>query len=841
MPDSKSQNAQATLSHLSEYEFCKMKQKLEEAIQKADGNFEGFLKNKDYDFDQFVYRDLGICGGAYVFADAAKNQLVYLHNKSIQTGLAKEYNGIPFIEIPYNYYEYDQVFYGAHQEQIKEARKFHELLDAMYIGPRDRQPLKSPNLPSPEFYLNLPHLSSEDKLNKLLPFERHLSKNKFEVIYCTVGEVLFNLSTWRMLVRHAQLRGLNKPDSVINFDDEYVDYAYKYDFWEEVLKHSSLPETQWLKDMEIKKFSRFKLFPIWKEIKKFIDEDPVKSPEGYSSYDEYSRLGMVDSKGILTRDFLSLVRYAIHVAEVHLEWEAYNIDNYHLPLATVEKDRSKKVTSNEHVLSNLYILERRLDIYFQETESPHRDYIPYLDLVRTEYSIAECLNRVIRGYLSKMSTSKEKEKIVNLLTALHQQCRFPILPYFYELAAGEYHQPKEHLVFCIWHSNQNKIPLRLANGEEKEDSSVGFVLLTLSPIWRIDKKAHFIKDGRSIHCYKELSELAYCRLFRIYDFFRFLARPIIDTVFYSRLIKKAIERDYFRDYINAFSHELSKVTDNIFELSNLSIEELFKDKTDRVLSFAKTMIPEGLSVSNETLKKWRIIPFVDRFQTWSYTLRVWSGRRGRQVFDISEDATFHEILEKCMELSCQMRVGEFFLRAERVTSLKNIIEYDRTFRELYEHEKEKNKIHLEMPREIANLKLIKSDKDDIIFAQNALLRLLLAAITNILEHTTGDFHLKADWAPQKVEGSPCLRLVLVNSCEAREEKPKKSLGTKPVISTCLNFIKGDLENFGLFEDNSDTQNRKEFWVKKLKLDIKKDDLWETSFRFPIKNIFFEKT
>ncbi len=842
MSGSGNSNDQNSKPHLSEYEFAQMLQKLEEVLQETDDNYEDFFVEKG--FDDFVYRDLGICGGAYVFADAAKNQLVYLHNKAIQSELAKEYKGIPFIEIPYKYYEYEKGYYGTDQQRLKIARDYQEILDIMYISTRDRQPLRGiNNQSSPEFYLNLPHLSDPEKLDKLLPFEKYLSQDKFEVIYCTVGEVLFFLSTWRMLVRSAQLRGLDKEESVIRFDEEYVSYGSKEDFWKDVKEFPKLPESSWLSDIKVKKFSQFKLIPRWNDVKKEIDEDPIKSPDGYSSYDEYFRMGMVDEDGILTREFLSLIRYTIHIAEVHLGWEAYYIDRYHLPKANISEEDNRKITSNEHVLSNLYILERRLDIYFQTGTAPHQNYVPKLDLVRSEYSIAECLNRVIRGYLAKSfdKESKGEQKIVDLLTGLHQQCRFPILPYFYELAIGTHHRPKEHLVFCIWHSKQNPIPLRLANGEERKDPAVGFVLLTLSPIWHINKKSHFIKDGRSIHCYKELSEIAYCRLFRIYDFFRFLARPIIDNLFYSRLIKKSIERDYFQDYINSFSHEMSKVTDNIFELSNISVQELFRDNTDRFLEFAKKLIPQGLKVPNEVLKTWRIIPFVDRFQTWSYTLRVWSGRKEKQVFDIEEDANLQEILEKCFELSCQMRVGEFFLRAERVTSLESILEYDKIFKQHYRREKKEKRMLFDFSEKYGNLKFLNCEVDSIIFAQNAILRLLLAAITNILEHTKGDFYIRIEQTSKMVEGNPCIRFVLVNPCKLEFEERRKSLGTKPVITTCLNLIKGTLENFGPFEDTPDARDRKKEWEKKLNITKNKYDLWETSFRFPIKNIFDDIT
>lgn len=825
---------------LSEYEFRKEMQHLEESIKEAGGNYDNFLKKG---FADLLYNKLGVCGGAYVFANKADNRLVYLHNKKSQPDLKNTYD--TFIEIPYSYYEYDDDNYKEDPEKVEKANRIQVVLDAMYIGPNYSQPLMDKNVSSPKFYLNLPHIISPQDFKRLLPFEQNLAKRRsIKFIHCTVGEVIFNLFTWRFLVRHAQIRGLHDDQSRINLKDKYVDFSQPveedtHDFWEEVSDMEGLPESDWLKDLD-DRFDHEYIREAWTEIEEEIDKKPLLNPKGYTSYEEYRLLGLVDNQEVVTQEFLALVRYVIHIAQEHLGWKE---DFLSLgKISEAQKANSNKVVSNEHALYNLYTLERELDVHFQEILGQKEKPKLRLNSIRESYDIAECLNRVVRGYLFNSIAevkNKQSEKIAVLIKQLHTKCRFPILPYFYQIAAGDSHRPLEHLVFSVWHSQENPIEIRLANEEVKKETAVAFVLLSIKPIWQIDPGINFIKNGKGVHCHSKLSDEAYIRLFRIYEFFRFLAQPIIDSVFYGKLIKSKLEKDYFLGYLAAFSHELSKVTDNIFEYSNVPVETFFGAKTDEVIQNVRKVFADSLfkQFNEQNIKKWRIIPNPDRFLIWSNTLRVWTGRRGNQIFEIAEDANLQDILNLCNDYSLKMYVGSLFRNIGGIRMLKDVIDYSQAFdRKIDEESRSKNFTYTISKESIKGLKLqgIQFDKDTVISRQNAFLRILLACITNIYEHAKGDFSLEVDY---KKGYTGELQFVFLNPCKKKpKNKTNPSLGTEPVLTTCLTYLGGRLEKFEEVSKVEELENYKTNWKKKLHLN-KDLGLWETRFCFPMKQIF----
>ena len=837
---------------ISEFQFNKLLQKLEELIHRdIDPDKRDFEAERTFyaefletHFSEFVYSNLGICGGAYILGDKANNQLVSIYNKDIQERLTSAYPELPFIQVPYVAYQHDKANYS--EDAADGAMRYRHVIDAMFIGARDRQILYHKERPSPEFYLHLPHNRTPEETEKLLPFEKRLSEDGFEVIYCTVGEVLFYLYAWRYLVRLAQLRGL---DGNLRQDDAYLDYSCEgeeHDFWANVKHIDGLPEADW-EDLLVKNrhnWEKFNIKEIWEELKGEVDQKPFRSELGYGFDHEYMLMGLVNDKEMMTREFLALLRYTIHIAEAHLGWEAYHMDQYHLPIAEVGPE-DNFITSDAHALSNLYIAERRLDIYMEDPEHPHQDYHPRLEKLRYDYSIDECINRVIRRFLlSNISKSTQEAPVSQLLSKLHQKARFPILPYFYELAASQTHYPKEHLVFCVWRTAEEDTACDIRiNNQDKKETSVTFSLLTLKPIWRVYPEVDFIKGGKSTHYMDKLSDVAYNRLFRIYTFFRFLARPVIDSGFYSGLIKKSNERTYFQGYISAFSHEVSKITDNIFEKSNIRVADLFREKP-RILKIMHNALPHEEEFEFENIKDWRIIPHPSIFKTWASLLRVWSGRRGSQLFDLPEDATLKEILNECNMLSLQAYVGAQFLSEEKYETMDAIIRYKKKFEnKIAEEGSRKSMLYYDKKTEnlIEGLKMTKGNSDDIIFSQNTFLRLLLAVLTNIYEHSASKFFLKVRLS-RTLLNELYLEFIFVNPYgRYKDQSRPKSLGTQPVITSCLQYLKSDLVhfNFGNFKEDSLGSTSRDNWLKEVfnEVDITRYELWETRFRIPLVNIF----
>lgn len=860
------------MHQLTERKFWLEKKRLEEAILQEKGDFDNFLEKNE--FDELLYNQLKICGGAYVLADKAQNELLLLQRKELQKIIIQEHKGMPFIEIPYKYkYSSEKKKEASRRKKITSENRI--VLDAMQIGTRDKQPLFDDNKSSPEFYLNLPHLQAQEGLDKLLPFEKKLVKDGFKMIYCTVGEVLFHLFAWRLLFRYGQWRGLKEEeDSVVSLDDDVIQFKYQYDFWEEITTFENMPGSDWLKALEELYKPNQKITKEWAKIRQ-KDIDTIKRKKTYSFYDEYWYLGLTEEKGEtakVTRPFLALVRYAIYIAETHLGWSKEPAKRY-----DVEEKKRKTgfFLTKEEVLLNLYILERRLDIYFQEPDNKHKSYTPNIDSIKSEFLINYCLRKVISAYLFNKKISlaedniklrdeaiehiiegekeetkeeipvanKREKKIIDLLQELAKKARFPIIPYFYELIQNDFHEPKEHLSFCIWDSAEQKIPVKRIDGSKVQDQGVVFLLLTIHPIWKINPKFNFIKHGKSIHCMETLSDAAFNRIFRIYDFFSFLARPIIDRAFYNGLLKKEIEKNFYKTDINAFSHELSKIISNIFDTSNISVEYFFKQKMNKALAAVRPFMDEGMLYEARNIKDWLIIPSPERFKIWSLMLSVWAGQRGQQIFDLEEHDSIDKIISECDKLSQKMSIGEKFSRFEKIDSLKKLKKYEDGFDEQLKQLNEHNRLIMRYDSaDIEHLKLRGLDNlqgaelDKMIYEQNALLRVLLAALTNIYEHTKGDFIFEIKWKiPNKI-----LSFSIINPCEKIDVEPKESFGTKPVLKSCLSLLGGELLKFRTYHaDNYQENIEKEKWMKQLNLHRTELDIWITQFIIPINKLFIK--
>ncbi|MCG8328806.1 MAG: hypothetical protein MI974_14035 [Chitinophagales bacterium] len=834
-------------SPCSEYEFWQIKQKLEEKIQKIKGqDFSDFIKKNK--FEHFVYEELGVCGGAYVLANKSQKELLYLHNRDIQKDLLVQYPNIPFIEIPYQFHHLRKYSQSDNEEKQKRAERYLRVLDHLYIGARDRQPLIHETESSPEFYLNLPHWQSPEEKKKLLPFEQYLTKKDFDIIYVTVGEVLFHLYAWRILFRHAQLKGL--VDGYIQQKPTQEVFTLEQRFWEKIKEVPFLPEYKWSSNLERLEEKAPGLADQWSKMIRKTDGDPLRKEEGYSFYMEYHLLGLVEEDtDHPTRELLSMVRFAIHIAEVVLGWTSTTTLNKTLENITDSSVDKEEIRKNAQALSMLFLLERRLDIYFQEKENTHQDYIPILDKLDEDFKLERILDRLMRAYLFKIAEQEKEEKalIKDLMSKIHEKARFPILHYFYELAAGDVHHPKEHLALCIWHthSKDNKIEIKTKEGETKEESATGFVLLTIKPIWQVNEGSNFIKNGKSIHCMKELSEEAYVRIFRIYEFFRSLARPVIDAGFYGNLIKKEIERQLYTTDITAFSHEMSKIVDNIFELSNVSLNQFFKSKVNDVINDLKPYLQNHKDFNIDNVKNWRLIPNIERFNSWSLALKVWSGRRGQFIFDIEEGSSFNELLKECNRYSLHMRIGEEYKGRDRADNLQAVVDYQVDFEKKYKEKQVSNSFHIKANEDtLKELRFKKlpqgeKDRDDAIYNQNALLRFLLAAMTNIHEHTTGSYILGINWYndPQDLISEEIITLCFLNPFKEKEIHPK-SLGTKPVLQTCLNLLQGTLTRFDPIEDIKQEDIDIQQWIHMMPEKITKENgIWVTRCHFPLEKVF----
>ncbi len=859
---------------ISEYQYWIIQQKLEETLQQyldqpeqqgEDGPEQAevyeLLENEK--LQQFVYEELGVVGGAYILADISRNELLLLQNKELQPKLFQNNPKLPFIGIPYKYPTIEEKT-NRPSSKFSINVDFNELVDALFIGTQDRQTIDDSLINSPHFYQFLPHLLSEEQLQGLLPFERKLVKNGQKVIYCTVGEVLFNLYLWRILFRLIQRETLKGQ---INRDtyDEYFEMRSR--FWEQMSalekEQIIISETDWLKALKyryeendpIHGETNQRIREKWERLTREVDADLLLDSNQYTFYEEYFHMGLVDDQDHASRGLLALVRFTIHIAKSHLGWNTgQGISEENVDTSTNPRDQRNTPTN---ILNRLYTLERHLNKFFSlGIDADETDIVTYEHLGGAYYQLDCCIQKVAKAYLFK-SILKTKEPQASLLKALinlHQQTRFPILPYFYELVLGKVHTPKEHLMINIWNSNETGVKLNLPTHGRIKESAVAFLAISLRPIWKLEPNKYFTQNNESIYWANKLSEYAYIRLARITSFFRTLSRPLIDQIFYGQIMKKQIQQVSTSTDINALSHEMSKIVDNIFELSNMSLFELFgydEKKISLAANFLSNLSLEKHDNHNQLVKlgleqhknyifrpkdveNWRIIPNYDRFKIWNKYLNMWVGRRGNFILDINDDTELVTILDESHQLAARMHMGAQMQNVGKAFNYEKVRDYHQNFEgNLEELLGPKPRIVFE-ENHLQRLKLrsLNCDKDGKqVIKQNAFLRTLLASTTNIFEHSRGSYYLDLR-LKEDLKGQKGLRFCFVNPC-AKRGNHGTSEGTLPVLESCLVLVAGELEYFGCPR----RETYKKYWATKAEIDLEQYDIWLTKFIIPLQDIF----
>ncbi|MEM9824509.1 MAG: hypothetical protein AAF985_25710, partial [Bacteroidota bacterium] len=611
-------------------------------------------------------------------------------------------------------------------------------------------------------------------------------------------------------------------------------------YWEEIddTKKSSYYDPQAYENKEEEYVLLQKVEKNWETLKRSLDEGQLF--QTYSMEEELLRLGIIaiheDQQIVVIVPFRSLVQYLLHLAKAVLCLDQIQIN-------------SAYATEGSMVWENLQQLEQELAI-INRTETI--DEPLFWKKIEDRYQFHRCLQFVARQFLFEhiLETKNTAVALDKAIQALHHKAAFPILPHYYEVANGPIHDPKEYLVICIWNTSDedNKVKLHLPKISPRPvpESAIAFVTLTLYPSWKLVHESHpFTKSDAGVHRTAELNNAVFIRLMRIYSFFGAFSRPIIDRLFYGEVIKRELRKVSTSADINAFSHELSKIIDNIFHLSNVSFRELFeKDGNNRI---AKAIVhqahEEGMKkLTVREVKEWRLIPNEHRFQVWNNYLKMWSGRMMGSVFSIKDKATLFDLIRHCEGLAKDMYVGEQMKRSRQSKSFQLIDAYENNFNDkLKLLEKKSLKIVFrgkKIPNYILDTKTQSNgytnlEHDRGITRSNAFLRIMVASLTNIYEHSDGKFLLhirtKTDF-----KGSRALRFCFVNPFEkASRISRKESFGTEPVINSCLALLDGTLECFGRPKSKGQKQN----WSEKSKIDPEKYDLWLTKFMIPIEGTF----
>ncbi len=813
---------------LSETRFWLMKQKIEEKIIEASRGedkwaYTRIVKDSNV-MKELIYSHLGICGASYVVADKEEDKIHYFHSKELQPYLMQKFSNLPFVEIPYDWrYQSKGV-----KTIAKDYDEYHYLVDAMFIQVRNEQNLISRDRPSPDFYRHLPRTKSPSR-RYLLPFEGKLAET-FKMIYCTSGEILFFMYAWRLLVRIIQEKGFTEELEMDLSYETFANGGNRYNFWEEVAKAKNYIGNSWYEGLLNQSKTNAEYIEkgiegTWNKLLKEVDHYPIENMS-----EEYKRLGLVkgNERQSATAELVSLLDYALHIAENFLGWKYKK--NEHIEYET--HHWQKRTLTKQGILSYLHKLYEELDLRSQVLEEDRTfnnnsktEQLSFETIIN-DYQLDYCLQKIVKSFLLQIVRKLDvtRASIKDILYKLHLESRFPILPYYYTLAAGNSHFPKEHVVYCLWNSKNHEVNIKLSDEEEAiKESGVVFIHFTLSPIWQLNPRFNFMRNRKTKRRYSYLSEENYNRLFRMFSIFNSLAKPIVEKLYYGKIFSHSLGNKSTLSFMESFSHEVKKGVTNIFDLSNLTLEEMFGDQADEVLEFITAKMPADSKLAP---RLWKIIPYPKKMEIWRTQLLIWAGFHGENIIKL-KNFDLKSIIEKCNELAVELHSGRSIL-----ADVIGNDQYKKSFEARIKKVQESGAtlIFTSPELEILTFSKKKNLAVNVIFLQNAFIRSFLAALVNVYQHTIGKFTIEVS---KKNDFN--LSVVIYNPFDT-EIKPKTHVGTEKVLEICLNNLKGELNVFKELNEKDwkgHSMNAQNYFTQF----NKGTRFWITQFSIPLDQMF----
>lgn len=403
-----------------------------------------------------------------------------------------------------------------------ESAAWQALIDQLFVVWRKHaQSTRLPPTPlfPPEFISYLPHPGVE-VLDLLHAGDSQVRSTLF-AHYCSLGEMMFHLYSWRLLLRCAQLNGYMsyfapgiislKPDGA-SVDNSIWSAAGFDEFVS--------PEGQCLAALEQ---SEAKVAEAWNDITHKVDDGGSLS---LSWFRDWQILGLVASHATgpdglsTTASLRALVRFGeVLAGKLQLQREARALGEAHAALLTCAPCTL--------------------------------DRLAQLD---------ETLQSVVGAYLFAGGVS-----LGRLLLSLNGAVRFPLVPYFYWLAVDP--GLRCHLVLPVWRSAAAPAPalcyrheartlderLTCGNRDRLDSSLAGVAVLAIRP----DETCDWTLSADHM----QNTQVSLARLASIRDYIVLLSAVPIDEVYYGQLAK----RMYAVDHSQYLKHE---VMDSIGEMRN---------------------------------------------------------------------------------------------------------------------------------------------------------------------------------------------------------------------------------------------------------------------------------
>jgi hypothetical protein len=206
---------------------------------------------EDNEYRNFQWEDLGVYGGAFGLSHNSRENFILLQPTDLP-----EYPTIRGLNIPYL------------PESELDADRYKDLIDYLFLKRRGAggQPLLGrDDLASafgPEFYWHLAKIYVPQQTGSqhwhgripLCPFNQYLYEVKVPYLYCPIGEIVFVLYAWRMLIRRCQkFKDLTARVEAGQLALNEQGCFQCEDIWcKELLGelNPSLPESEWLTALE---------------------------------------------------------------------------------------------------------------------------------------------------------------------------------------------------------------------------------------------------------------------------------------------------------------------------------------------------------------------------------------------------------------------------------------------------------------------------------------------------------------------------------------------------------------------------------------------------------------
>lgn len=355
--------------------------------------------------------------------------------------------------------------------------KYENAIDSMFmcwrlaesIRPEDKK-----NSYLPEYLCHLPLVIQSDSEHGLIhvnddslnPVEQDF-RDKSGCHYCSMGETTFFVYAWRFLLRLIWLHGPSATfpqDDISLLEDKGPCTGIRSDYlWDPcVWSKRGSRERQWVDYIRKRELNKD---AGWLELTNVLQENgPIASP-WLHDWEAMLLVNRSDNNKVKPGNLLApLLRFAeFAAAKVGSNAVSKELKAWHKLIVSPLKTETQLTVDQLCTIDGLF--KRAVCDYFS-------------------------------GDSNALNTVRQKAAV--LLEHLHRMVRFPVLPYFYWIAADG--SPKTHLVIPVWTSNIETVHFslpkdpRLAKRDKESSSSVttvntpvmGVAVLGVHPLDEID-------------------------------------------------------------------------------------------------------------------------------------------------------------------------------------------------------------------------------------------------------------------------------------------------------------------------------------------------------------------